>query len=141
MSKREMSKGKLVRKMTNSGTPIGPWCIIEMSNARNVQLRPLDLIEEPFIVFRTSVWIPKILNLCVSKEKIERIHKDGYGCITHPATKQWEKLFNEYDVALLYSMDGLKKLYCTIDRCEKYLSTSSCEYIISLKTEKVILCV
>lgn len=137
MSKRALGKGKIVKRMTHSGTPIGPWCIIEMANCNQVLLRRLPDGVESLPAFRTSVWVPKTLSLQVSKDAIEKlITGDGY-VLTHIATKQWEKLFDDPDLLMLYSQDGFKKVYCEIDNYTKYYSISIRKQLIRLTVKNV----
>lgn len=114
MSRPKFTKGDLVRKCTQSGTPIGPWLKILMANANQIHAKvidPIDTTIEPMILDRKHVWKPKVIQLAVSEDTIRRV-KTGRREITHPASTKWKELFDNFpDIVVLYTMLG-EKVYC-----------------------------
>ena len=115
MSKRILSKGTLVRKCTQWGTPVGDWMEVEMANAHNVYTRYVHH-EDLMLLRRDRIWVPRCVRLCISNAKARDILDRGAIVISHPITKLWYDAFKSIpDLIMLYTNDGWYKIHITVD--------------------------
>lgn len=114
MSKREFSKGTLVRKKTIGGIPVGEWMLVEVANSSHVYAKYIGG-KDVIMLSRKNVYKPKIAQVCISNDAMERI-LHGDIVISHIATPAWKKLLNnQIEVVMFYTQDGWKKAWCTVE--------------------------
>lgn len=127
MSKREFSKGTLVRKKTIGGIPVGEWMLVEVANSSHVYAKYIGG-KDVIMLSRKNVYKPKTAQVCISKDAMERI-LHGDIVISHIATPAWKKLLDsKVEVIMFYTQDGWKKAWCTVETI----------YCIPLLRERII---
>lgn len=132
----ELKKGKLIRRMTTDGKPIGPWMQIKMSNCNSVYALPLGFRTETLIL-RKNVYDPKIIRIPISVKVFAEIVTFGRRTIAHDSTKLWSRLCKEeFDLCEIYTQNG-DKAFFTID---SVLQTLNCgrNYITLLLGNKLL---
>lgn len=139
MSKRSNIKiGDIVRKRTSYDIPVGPYMRVVAVNSNYITAEPIG-INEPSVLMNNSRTFKKmsIIQLAVSKERLLSIRAGISTVISHPATKMWERVYDETpDLVKFYCTDGSFTIV-TLDFCEhKYAQR---ELSVRLYINKIIL--
>ena len=86
-----MQKGQIVRRMVNSGTPVGPYMRIINAQGAWVEVEKLD---SGFCtaILKTHVYEPKVVKLIIPDVILDRIKSGIQKAIIHDLTPRWEQL-------------------------------------------------
>lgn len=136
MAKIVFKKGDFVRKCTTSGTPIGPYFRVVTANAYQVHVESPECKTLSGVLDRKHVYKARIARLNVSVDIIKRIKERKTDCVSHAVSKKWyEVLTKRPEVVEFYSMDGMNKLFCTLDDVKTYMTSEGSRiYIIIGRT-------
>lgn len=109
--------GKLIRKKTISGKPIGPYLVVLMSN--RWQSYAVYLEDKPKAIFlkKKNIYQVKELNLPLELKTFKRIQSGAQTKIQHSVTTTYDKLFTkEFEVLKFFTSYGDYAYF----KCEKF---------------------
>lgn len=109
--------GKLIRKKTISGKPIGPYLVVLMSNRWQSYAVYLEGKPKAIFLKKKNIYQVKELNLPLELKTFKRIQSGMQTKIQHSVTTTYDKLFTkEFEVLKFFTSYGDYAYF----KCEKF---------------------
>lgn len=109
--------GKLIRKKTISGKPIGPYLMVLMSNRWQSYVVYLEGRPKAIFLKKKNIYQVKELNLPLELKTFKRVQDGAQTKIQHSVTTTYNKLFTkEFEVLRFFTSYGDYAYF----KCEKF---------------------
>ena len=109
--------GKLIRKKTISGKPIGPYLVVLMSNRWQSYAVYLEGKPKAIFLKKKNIYQVKELNLPLELKTFKRVQSGAQTKIQHSVTTTYDKLFTkEFEVLRFFTSYGDYAYF----KCEKF---------------------
>lgn len=109
--------GKLIRKKTISGKPIGPYLVVLMSNRWQSYAVYLEGKPKAIFLKKKNIYQVKELNLPLELKTFKRVQGGAQTKIQHSVTTTYNKLFTkEFEVLRFFTSYGDYAYF----KCEKF---------------------